>query len=308
MSFQDLEAGSRFQQQPSRGRKQRPLSSRGDPSQEVAAGIFRISTALNSFFRLVNSIGTPKDTLDLRENLQKTRLQISELVKNTSAKLKEASEADLHGAATPIKKIADAKLAKDFQSVLKEFQKAQRLAAERETTYTPVVTIDIPTRNALNLGLLLIVLWSLNCTYTCFHCYVTPCSYNAQELDTESLRTSQQQTLLLQSRRQEVVFLDNEITFNEAIIEEREQGMREIQEQIGEVNEIFKDLAVLVNDQGVMIDDISSNIDNSQAATAQATAQLRKASKIQRANSSLTCLLILIFGIVLLIVVIVVLV
>ena len=40
-----------------------------DPSQEVAAGIFRISTAVNSFFRLVNSIGTPKDTLELREKL-----------------------------------------------------------------------------------------------------------------------------------------------------------------------------------------------------------------------------------------------
>ncbi|KAL5760642.1 hypothetical protein ACOSQ2_019480 [Xanthoceras sorbifolium] len=37
------------------------------------------------------------------------------------------------------KKIADAKLAKDFQAVLQEFQKAQRLAAERETTYIPFV-------------------------------------------------------------------------------------------------------------------------------------------------------------------------
>lgn len=37
------------------------------------------------------------------------------------------------------KKITDAKLAKDFQAVLKEFQKAQRLAAERETAYTPFV-------------------------------------------------------------------------------------------------------------------------------------------------------------------------
>ena len=37
------------------------------------------------------------------------------------------------------KKIADAKLAKDFQAVLKEFQKAQRIAAERETTYAPFV-------------------------------------------------------------------------------------------------------------------------------------------------------------------------
>jgi len=49
------------------------------------------------------------------------------------------------------------------------------------------------------------------------------------------------------------VLLDNEISFNEAIIEEREQGIKEIQEQIGEVNEIFKDLAVLVHEQSPMI-------------------------------------------------------
>ena len=47
--------------------------------------------------------------------------------------------------------------------------------------------------------------------------------------------------------------LDNEIVFNEAIIEEREQGIQEIQQQIGQVNEIFKDLALLVHDQGVVI-------------------------------------------------------
>ena len=53
--------------------------------------------------------------------------------------------------------------------------------------------------------------------------------------------------------RQEVLQLENEVVFNEAIIEEREQGIQEIQQQIGEVNEIFKDLAVLVHEQGVMI-------------------------------------------------------
>jgi len=53
--------------------------------------------------------------------------------------------------------------------------------------------------------------------------------------------------------RQEVLFLDNEIAFNEAIIEERDQGIQEIQQQIGEVNEIFKDLAVLVHEQGTVI-------------------------------------------------------
>lgn len=53
--------------------------------------------------------------------------------------------------------------------------------------------------------------------------------------------------------RQDVVLFDNEIVFNESIIEEREQGIKEIQHQISEVNEIFKDLAVLVHEQGVMI-------------------------------------------------------
>lgn len=47
--------------------------------------------------------------------------------------------------------------------------------------------------------------------------------------------------------------MDNEIAFNEAIIDERDQGIQDIQQQIGEVNEIFKDLAVLVHEQGTII-------------------------------------------------------
>lgn len=106
-------------------------------------------------------------------------------------------------------------------------------------------------------------------------------------MDIGTDKTPEQRALLVESRRQEVLFLDNEIAFNEAIIEEREQGIQEIQQQIGEVNEIFKDLAVLVHEQGTMIDDIGSNIENSHAATAQAKSQLAKASKTQRSNSSL---------------------
>ncbi|WVZ23819.1 hypothetical protein V8G54_002363 [Vigna mungo] len=271
----------------------RPLGSRRglangkqDPTQAVAAGIFQINTAVSTFQRLVNTLGTPKDTPELREKLHKTRLHIGQLVKDTSAKLKQASDIDHHAevnyfvivfqkALTPLntiityiiavifiglasKKIADAKLAKDFQAVLKEFQKAQRLAAERETAYTPFVPQA-----------------------------VLPSSYTAGELGVGSDKSPEERALLVESRRQEVLFLDNEIAFNEAIIEEREQGIQEIQQQIGEVNEIFKDLAVLVHEQGTMIDDIGSNIENSHAATAQAKSQLLKASKTQRSNSSL---------------------
>ncbi|KAL5978484.1 Syntaxin-22 [Asimina triloba] len=183
----------------------------------------------------------------------KTRLHIGQLVKDTTAKLKQATEVDHHSEVSTNKKIADAKLAKDFQAVLKEFQKAQRLAAERETAYSTFV----PTRHTAN------------------------------GVDTQSYKIPEERALLVESRRQEVVLLDNEIVFNEAIIEEREQGIQEIHQQIGEVNEMFKDLAVLVHDQGYMIDDIGSNVESSHAATSQAKSQLTKAAKTQRSNSSL---------------------
>ncbi|CAF2148272.1 unnamed protein product, partial [Brassica napus] len=273
MSFQDLEAG--------RGRSlasSRNINGGGrqDTTQAVASGIFQINTSVSSFQRLVNTLGTPKDTPELRDKLHKTRLQIGQLVKDTAAKLKEASETDHQRGVNQKKKIVDAKLAKDFQSVLKEFQKAQRLAAERETVYAPLVTRPSP-----------------------------PSSYTPSEIDVKGDKHQEQRALLVESKRQELVLLDNEIAFNEAVIEEREQGIEEIQQQIGEVHEIFKDLAVLVHDQGTMIDDISTHIDNSHAATALGKSHLAKASKTQRSNSSLTCLLLVIFGIVLLIVIIV---
>ncbi|XP_065879053.1 syntaxin-22-like [Euphorbia lathyris] len=269
MSFQDLEAGK-----PYASSRRDLINGKKDATQAVVSGIFQITTSVATFQRLVNTLGTPKDTPELREKLHKTRLHIGQLVKDTSAKLKQASETDHHAGVSQSKKIADAKLAKDFQAVLKEFQKAQRLAAERETAYTPFVAQAVP-----------------------------PSSFTAGELDKISEQSTEQRPLV--ESRQEVLLLDNEIAFNEAVIEEREQGIHEIQQQIGEVNEIFKDLAVLVHEQGVMIDDIGAHIDNSQVATAQGKEQLVKAAKMQRSNSSLTCLLLVIFGIVLLIVIIV---
>ncbi|XP_048434734.1 syntaxin-22-like [Pyrus x bretschneideri] len=105
--------------------------------------------------------------------------------------------------------------------------------------------------------------------------------------------------------RQELLLLDNEVAFNDAIIEEREQGIRDIEAQIGEASEIFKDLAVLVHEQGVVIDDIQSNIDNSSAATTQARVQLAKASKGVKSRCSWCWWVLVVLVVVVVIVVIV---
>lgn len=62
MSFQDIQNGGR----PASSSKSTVSKS---PSQAVAAGIFQISTAVSAFRRLVDAIGTAKDTLDHRQKL-----------------------------------------------------------------------------------------------------------------------------------------------------------------------------------------------------------------------------------------------
>ncbi|GLU05380.1 hypothetical protein SLE2022_224820 [Rubroshorea leprosula] len=103
--------------------------------QSVASGVFQINTNVSMFQRLVNFLGTPKDTSEIGDKLHETRLCIGQLVKDTSAKLKQASVTNQNTTVSASKKIEYANLEKDFQAILKEFQKAQRLATEREMPY-----------------------------------------------------------------------------------------------------------------------------------------------------------------------------
>ncbi|KAF8378083.1 hypothetical protein HHK36_029419 [Tetracentron sinense] len=249
MSFQDLEYGGK----PSSSVARAPYQ---NPSQFVAAGIFQINTSVAGFRRLVDGIGTAKDTPEHRQKLHSTRQRILQLVKETSAKLKALSDVDRGSNVNPSKKIEDAKLARDYQATLQDFQKVQQLAAERESTYSPSApSSSLPTSS-------------------------NPDEQLALDIDRES------QPFLMEQKRHEVLLLGNEVAFNEAMIEEREQGIRDIRDQIGEANEIFRDLAVLVHEQGVVIDDIHSNIEDSSIATTQAKVQLSKASKNVKSRSS----------------------
>ncbi|XP_052480189.1 syntaxin-22 isoform X2 [Gossypium raimondii] len=266
MSFQDVQTGGG-----ARSSSSSYMASKS-PSQAVAAGIFQINTAVAAFRRLVDAIGTAKDTPDHRLKLHNTRQRILQLVKETSAKLKALTEPDHDPTVNPSKKVEDAKLARDFQNTLQEFQKVQQLASERESTYSPAP--PPPSLPATYQS------FTFNTIYVYIGCF--RCSSSGSD---ESL-PQEKQRLLMEQRRQEVILLDNEIGFNEAMIDEREQGIREVEEQIGQVNEIFKDLAVLAHEQGVVIDDISSNIDASSVSTTQARGQLAKASKSVKPRTS----------------------
>ncbi|XP_019089337.1 PREDICTED: syntaxin-23-like [Camelina sativa] len=223
MSFKDLEAERKTSFASLMSFKSGVGGGRQDKIQDVAAGVFKINSVVSMFHHLVNTLGTSKDTPELRDKLRKTILHIEQLVKDTSTKLKEVSETDQQRGVDQRKKILE--VAKDFQAVLNEFEKAQRLAAEKEIVYAPLVRKP-----------------SLFARYT------------ASEADVNAEKDLEQQALLLESKRKELALLDNEIAFNEAFIEKREQKIQEMQQKIGEVHDFFKDMGVLVHKEEAVID------------------------------------------------------
>ncbi len=130
--------------------------------------------------------------------------------------------------------------------MLVEFQGAQKLAQSREKSFTTSVVQSFP----------------------------LPPPTIANRLENK-----EEEAALLQQTHQVLLQVENEALYNEAVTEEREQGIQEIQHQIGEVSEIFKDLAQIVANQGYMIDSIESHIESSQSATIQANLHLTKAAK-----------------------------
>ena len=110
-----------------------------------------------------------------------------------------------------------------------------------------------------------------------------------------------------QARLQQLQSLENEINYNENLIAEREEGMKDIETAILEVNEIFRDLGTLVNDQQSLLDNIEANIESTAVRTAEGTQQLSQANRSQKSARNCKCYFLLVVVIVCAVVVIVVL-
>lgn len=51
----------------------------------------------------------------------------------------------------------------------------------------------------------------------------------------------------------QLLVVDNELEYNESMIAQREDEIREIESGITELNEIFRDLGTMVHEQGSML-------------------------------------------------------
>jgi syntaxin 7 len=290
MSFQDvchdLEAGH-------------PLPPRPPPPPPpravVAHCVFQINTKVSELRRLAHELGAAGlggngDARVVRERIRRARADVTRLARNTARRLADPAAAAAVGP----------NLAADFQAALREFQWVQDriIEADRQETaaaaaaarLAPPLMFPPPSPPSYGSPIRSSQLNNANTNAT------------AGAADQQCNIQMQQQQQLVESRRtQELALLDNEIAFNEALVEERGREICKIQQEIAEINEIFVELAKLVHDQQWNIDVVGSNVEKAAMETSKAEEKLSKAALTHETNSSMNCLLITVFGLVMLI-------
>ncbi|KFM61469.1 Syntaxin-7, partial [Stegodyphus mimosarum] len=235
-------------------------------SEVISTNIQKVSQSVASMQKMVNQLGTPQDCESLRSQLHQVQNYTNQLVKDTNNHLKDLSLLPNPASVSEQKqrKILRERLTSQFSDALKNFQGAQRNAAQKERESVMRARAhsglkgnpfgDDPPASGQNL------------------------------IDLASPSQSQMMTSL---QMEEEVNLE--------LLREREAAVRKLEADIVDVNHIFTDLATLVHEQGEVVDSIEANVEQAQIQVSEGTQQLAKARRHQAAARRKACFLVIVF-------------
>jgi len=223
----------------------------------VARGnIQQLLTNVNSITRLSSALGTPKDTVDLRERLHRIIEETKLLSVDTKTVLRDLNTIanggyQGGGSGNQKHKVEARKLNDEFQKALQRYQEAVRSTVHME-------------RESI---------------------------VKAKRVSTEPSEDDERQGLMDRERASQFLQTDRDLDFSEALILEREQGIREIERSMNDVNEIYRDLASLIGQQANVLDDIESGMVNTAQRSEAAAKELKQAAASQKkARRTMACL------------------
>ncbi|KAJ5556470.1 hypothetical protein N7494_000385 [Penicillium frequentans] len=265
MSFDRL---SSLEAQPTTMRRDDDPQYRDDPgfdhlAESLSDQIFSLTSNTTRLSSQIALLGTKRDTERVRERVHK-------LLEETRAGFKEAGEGlkkiQTWEDVNPSQKWTQQKLSSEFKANLDEFQTVQRRALEKQRASA------VAARTAIEDG-----------------------EHPSGDADVQL----QEQQLLEQPR----LANQGEVDFQETLIIEREEEIRNIEQSVGELNELFRDVAHIVGEQGGQLDIISENVQNVTQDTRGANVELRSASRYQKNARNKACCLFVILAVILLIIV-----
>lgn len=236
----------------------------GNNFQSVRANIQRIASNIAKIKQSVEKIGTSRDSQQLRDTINSLVRETKNLSKTIPQQLKQLEQTfSTDEFRRKDEKKNQKKLAQDFKFQMEAFQDVNSLVLQKEKKH------PVPSTQS-------------------FMDHPSEPTYYEENQDEQRMMARNKQ-----------LHLEDDITFQEVVVEDRFKGIHEIEQNIQDVNEIMIDLSNLVSEQGVMIDNIESNVEKSVDYTTKATFELQKASNYQRkSRSKLCCLLLLILIIV----------
>jgi len=221
----------------------------------------KMTANVKGILKLVDQLGTGRDSAALRKSLHDLTDSTRAMAKRGSDDLKTLTAQQVK---LPHQKASLQKTSHDFQLALVGFQRAQQLSAERQRTVVQGVKMAVED--------------------------------NSDGADTNAAPSSpsQRQAQLFQAQ-----LSPHELAYQESLIQEREEDIREIEAGVHELATIFRDLGVLVNQQGGMIDNIENNIDSVHMDTSRAAEELTQAHEYQRrAGKRAACLMLVLIVVV----------
>ncbi|KAK7921691.1 hypothetical protein PG985_009713 [Apiospora marii] len=237
-------------------------------------------TLTNSLFHLqgnndklrteIDRLGTRQDKPRLRERVQALLEESRDQFKEVGEGVKKLQTWDDPVGITPTQKYQQQKLARDFGASLREFQGLQRTALEK-----------------------------LNASVTAAKAAAHD---EAQSPSAEHFHGSGEQLQQLQQQEQAHLAAQDEVDFQDALIQEREDEIRQIEEGVTDLNTLFKQVAQIVGEQGEQLETIETNAINVRDDTRGADVELRSAARYQKNARSKACCLLLILAVILTIV------
>ncbi|KAL7787755.1 t-snare, syntaxin [Trichoderma ceciliae] len=198
--------------------------------------------------------------------------RLRERVHDTMEKSREVCKEIGHGVKklqtwddlTKQQKYEQTKVSSDFQTALQEFQGLQRRALEKERASVTAA------REA-----------------------------QASEITGAA---GEEQLQLQQQQQLSQLAPQDEVDFQEALIIEREEEIRNIEQGVGDLNVLFKQVAQIVTEQGQQLVTISDTVENIHESTRGADVETRQAARYQKAARNKGCCLLLILAVILTIV------
>ncbi|RYP69452.1 hypothetical protein DL771_006104 [Monosporascus sp. 5C6A] len=234
-------------------------------SQDLMNKLFHLQGNVSKLRSEISLLGTRRDNPRLRERVHTLLEESTGQFKDVGEGIKKVQTWD---DVTPTQKYSQQKISREFKAALAEFQTLQRTALDKQRA-------------------------SVSAAKAALDSAESPSAADPFAAGGQQLQVQQEQIHLAPQ---------DEVDFQEALITEREEEIRQIEEGVGDLNVLFQQVAQIVSEQGEQLQTIEENAINVRDDVRGADYELRSAARYQKNARSKACCLLLILAVILTIV------